>query len=62
MFHLRSESMMRLWLQFTLVVALALLAWICGLDTTGASLQSASLWGAVALAGVPVVYRLLRMR
>jgi hypothetical protein len=50
---------MQLWLHFTLVVALALVAWICGLDATGARLESAWLWGAVALAGAPVVYRLV---
>lgn len=59
MLHLRSESMMQLWLQFTVVVALALVAWICGLDATAATLDSAWLWGAVALAGAPVVYQLV---
>jgi hypothetical protein len=56
--------MMPLWLQFSLVGALALLAWICGLDTTTAApVEAAWLWGAVALAGAPLVYRfVLRAR
>ena len=49
--------MMQLWLQVTLFAALALLAWICGLDTTGAAVEAAWLWGAAALAGAPLVYR-----
>jgi hypothetical protein len=50
---------MQLWLQFTLVAVLALLAWICGLDTTGAAVDAAWLWGATALAGAPLVSRLV---
>lgn len=48
---------MQLWLHFTLVAALALLAWICGLDTNGAALEAALLWGAAALVGAPLVRR-----
>jgi hypothetical protein len=55
--------MMPLWLQVSLVAGLALLAWICGLDTTNAAVEATWLWGAAALAGAPLVYRfLLRAR
>jgi hypothetical protein len=56
---LRSNPMLQLWLQFALVVALALLAWICGLDTNGAPAETASLWGAAALVGANLLYRFL---
>jgi hypothetical protein len=50
---------MPLWLHVTLAAALALLAWICGLDANSAALEAASLWGAAALVGAPLVRRLV---
>lgn len=54
---------MQFWLQFTLVLALALAAWICGLDANGAPVEAAWLWAAATLAGAHLAYRsLLRPR
>jgi hypothetical protein len=50
---------MQVWLHFTLVAALALLAWICGLDSNGASLEAVLLWGVAALVGAPLVLRIV---
>jgi hypothetical protein len=41
--------MMRLWLQFTLVGALALAGWICGIDANAAPMEAVALWAASAL-------------
>jgi hypothetical protein len=54
---------MQFWLRFTLVLGLALAAWISGLDGNGAPAEAAWLWAATALAGAHLVYRsVLRSR
>jgi hypothetical protein len=55
------DTVMRsLWLQLPLVLALALLSWIVGLDTSaGTPAELYFLWAATALAGAFVVMRLL---
>ena len=50
------------WLQFTLVLILALLAWISGLDAQGAPAETAWLWAAAALTGAHLVYRMVLAR
>ena len=50
---------MQFWLRFTLVLALALAAWICGLDSNGAPVEAAWLWAATAMAAAHLVYRSL---
>jgi hypothetical protein len=50
---------MGFWLQFTFVLALALIAWISAIDTTGSPGLAPWLWAATALAGAHLVYRFL---
>lgn len=45
------------WLQLALVLILALFAWISGLDSHGAPVDTAWLWAAAGLLGAHLVYR-----
>jgi hypothetical protein len=46
-----------LWLQTALVIGLALLAWISGIDATGSPTDSLILWTATAIACAPLAFR-----
>jgi hypothetical protein len=45
------------WLQLALVLILALFAWISGLDSHGAPVDTVWLWAASGLLGAHLVYR-----
>lgn len=47
------------WLQFPVVVALALASWISGLDETGNPGEAYLLWAATAIAGGLLMMRLV---
>jgi hypothetical protein len=51
--------MMQPWLQLALALGLALAAWITGMDTTGSSAVSSTLWAAAAITGAHLLFRLL---
>ena len=51
--------MVPIWLQLPLVVALAILAWISGMDAMGNPMQTWLLWGAAAFVGAHLVMRLV---
>ena len=50
---------MQLWLLFAPVGALALAAWICGIDVNAAPLEVVALWAASAFFAARAVHRLL---
>jgi hypothetical protein len=51
--------MRSLWLQLPLVLGLALVSWISGMDSTGTATQTYFLWAATALTGAFFAFRLL---
>lgn len=51
---------MRFWLQFTLVLLLALAAWISAIDANGSAADTYWLWIATVLASAHLLFRLLR--
>jgi hypothetical protein len=51
--------MFPIWLQLLLVFALALVAWISGMDATGNPTETSLLWAATAVTAGQLVFRLL---
>jgi hypothetical protein len=51
--------MLPIWLQLPLVLALAILSWISGMDVTGNPIETSLLWAATAFVGGHLVVRLL---
>ena len=51
--------MRSLWLQLPLVLGLALVSWISGIDATGTPTQTYLLWAATAIVGAFFAFRLL---
>jgi Flp pilus assembly protein protease CpaA len=50
--------MIPIWLHVPLVLVLALVSWISGMDTTGNPTETSLLWAATALAAGQLVFRL----
>jgi hypothetical protein len=51
--------MIPIWLQVPLVVGLAFVSWISGMDTTGNPTETSLLWAVTAVAAGHLVFRLL---
>jgi Flp pilus assembly protein protease CpaA len=53
------KRLIPLWLQTALVLGLALVAWICGMDATGNPTEVVLLWAVAALACAQLLFRFL---